>query len=110
MLRKRRGDGKETDVPLSEIKVGDLLRVRPDEKVPTDGAVTEGRSSVDESMVSGEPIPVEKTVDAKLVGGTMKTGRQRGRKLTQLLFDPVNHVEGVIPCRITTMPPTVQSS
>lgn len=64
-------DGKEADVALSEIQVGDLIRVRPGEKVPTDGSVTEGRSSVDESMVSGEPIPVEKAVDAKVVGGTI---------------------------------------
>ncbi len=64
-------DGREVDVALSEIQVGDRIRVRPGEKVPTDGSVIEGRSSVDESMVSGEPIPVEKTVDAKLVGGTI---------------------------------------
>ena len=69
--RKISADGKETDVPLSSIQVGDQLRVRPGEKVPTDGVVIEGRSSVDESMVSGEPIPVEKTVDAKVVGGTI---------------------------------------
>jgi Cu+-exporting ATPase len=64
-------DGKEADVALSEIQVGDRLRVRPGEKVPTDGFVIEGRSSVDESMVSGEPIPVEKTEGAKVVGGTI---------------------------------------
>ena len=64
-------DGKEADVALSEIQVGDHLRVRPGEKIPTDGSVIEGRSSVDESMVSGEPIPVEKTVDANVVGGTI---------------------------------------
>jgi Cu+-exporting ATPase len=69
--RRISADGKETDVALSEIQVGDLIRVRPGEKVPTDGSVTEGRSSVDESMVTGEPIPVEKTVDAKVVGGTI---------------------------------------
>lgn len=69
--RRISADGKETDVSLSEIQVGDLIRVRPGEKVPTDGAVTEGRSSIDESMVSGEPIPVEKTTDAKVVGGTI---------------------------------------
>jgi Cu+-exporting ATPase len=69
--RRISADGKETDVALSEIQVGDLIRVRPGEKVPTDGSVTEGRSSVDESMVSGEPIPVEKIVDAKVVGGTI---------------------------------------
>jgi Cu+-exporting ATPase len=64
-------DGKEADVALSEVQVGDRIRVRPGEKVPTDGSVIEGRSSVDESMVSGEPIPVEKTADAKVVGGTI---------------------------------------
>jgi len=64
-------DGSEADVPLSEIALGDLLRVRPGEKVPVDGVVTEGHSSVDESMVSGEPIPVEKDAGAKVVGGTV---------------------------------------
>jgi Cu+-exporting ATPase len=69
--RRVAADGTESDVDLSAIQVGDKLRVRPGEKIPTDGVVTEGRSSVDESMVSGEPIPVEKTVDAKVVGGTI---------------------------------------
>jgi P-type Cu+ transporter len=69
--RRISADGKEADVALSEIQVGDLIRVRPGEKVPTDGIVIEGRSSVDESMVSGEPIPVEKTDGAKVVGGTI---------------------------------------
>jgi Cu+-exporting ATPase len=64
-------DGSESDVDLSAIQPGDKLRVRPGEKIPADGVVTEGRSSVDESMISGEPIPVEKTVDAKVVGGTI---------------------------------------
>ncbi len=64
-------DGKEVDVALSEIQVGDHIRVRPGEKVPTDGSVVEGRSSVDESMVTGEPIPVEKTEGTKVVGGTI---------------------------------------
>jgi Cu+-exporting ATPase len=69
--RRIAADGNESDVDLSAIQVGDKLRVRPGEKIPTDGVVTEGRSSVDESMVSGEPIPVGKTVDAKVVGGTI---------------------------------------
>ncbi len=69
--RRIAADGTENDVDLSAIQVGDILRVRPGEKIPTDGIVTEGRSSVDESMVSGEPIPVEKTVEAKVVGGTI---------------------------------------
>jgi P-type Cu+ transporter len=63
--------GKEADVPLMEVAVGDLLRIRPGEKIPVDGVVTEGQSSVDESMVSGEPIPVEKTAGATVVGGTI---------------------------------------
>lgn len=69
--RRIAADGTEHDVDLAAIQVGDLLRVRPGEKIPTDGVVTEGHSSVDESMVSGEPIPVEKVVDAKVVGGTI---------------------------------------
>jgi Cu+-exporting ATPase len=63
--------GEERDVELNQIQVGDKLRVRPGEKVPTDGVLIEGSSSVDESMVSGEPIPVEKTRDAKVIGGTI---------------------------------------
>jgi Cu+-exporting ATPase len=63
--------GKETDVPLIDVVVGDLLRIRPGEKIPVDGVVTEGQSSVDESMVSGEPIPVEKTAGVRVVGGTI---------------------------------------
>jgi Cu+-exporting ATPase len=69
--RRIAAGGSEADVPVSEIAVGDLLRIRPGEKVPVDGGVTEGRSSVDESMVSGEPIPVEKTTGDKVVGGTI---------------------------------------
>ncbi|HVR72295.1 MAG TPA: heavy metal translocating P-type ATPase [Vicinamibacteria bacterium] len=66
-----RPDGTEADVPLEDVKVGDRLRVRPGEKVPVDGLVVEGRSSVDESMVTGESMPVEKTPDAKVTGGTV---------------------------------------
>jgi P-type Cu+ transporter len=65
------GDGTERDVDLKAIQVGEKLRVRPGEKIPVDGVVIEGTSSVDESMVSGEPVPVEKTVDAKVIGGTI---------------------------------------
>jgi len=64
-------DGRESDVPLDEVQAGDRLRVRPGEKVPVDGVVLEGKSSVDESMVSGEPIPVEKSEGAKLFGATI---------------------------------------
>ena len=58
--RRLDADGSEDDVPLEDVQVGDRLRVRPGEKVPVDGVVLEGRSAVDESMVTGEPIPVEK--------------------------------------------------
>jgi Cu+-exporting ATPase len=63
--------GGEADVPLDQVQVGDRLRVRPGEKVPVDGSVLEGHSSVDESMISGEPIPVEKDKDAKVTAGTV---------------------------------------
>jgi len=66
-----RANGQEEDVPLDQVHPGDLLRVRPGEKVPVDGVVTEGRSSVDESMVTGEPIPVQKEAESKVTGGTV---------------------------------------
>jgi Cu+-exporting ATPase len=66
-----RSDGREEDVPLVQVRPGDLLRVRPGERVPVDGTVTEGRSPVDESMISGEPIPVAKEPGDKVVGGTV---------------------------------------
>ena len=69
--RRISSDGQESDAPLGEIQVGDRIRVRPGEKIPVDGSVLEGRSSVDESMVTGEPIPVEKTEGAKVIGGTI---------------------------------------
>ena len=64
-------DGSESDVDLNAIQVGDKLRVRPGEKVPIDGVVLEGSSSVDESMVSGESIPVQKNANDKVTGGTI---------------------------------------
>jgi Cu+-exporting ATPase len=69
--RRVKTDGTDEDVPVEQIKVGDLLRVRPGEKIPVDGEITEGRSVVDESMISGEPIPVEKAVNVKVIGATV---------------------------------------
>jgi Cu+-exporting ATPase len=69
--RRLAADGSELEIALSEIHAGDRLRVRPGEKVPTDGIVLEGGSAVDESMVSGEPMPVEKAAGAKVIGGTV---------------------------------------
>jgi len=66
-----RADGAEEDVPLGEVVPGDVLRIRPGEKIPVDGEVLEGLSSVDESMVTGEPVPVEKSVGTQLVGATV---------------------------------------
>jgi hypothetical protein len=63
--------GGEADVPLVQVQVGDRLRVRPGEKIPVDGIVLEGHSSIDESMISGEPIPVEKDKDTKVTAGTV---------------------------------------
>jgi Cu+-exporting ATPase len=66
-----RADGGEEDIPLEQVKPGDILRVRPGEKVPVDGVVTQGSSAVDESMVTGEPIPVEKAAGEHLIGATV---------------------------------------
>ncbi|HXK36507.1 MAG TPA: heavy metal translocating P-type ATPase [Candidatus Paceibacterota bacterium] len=64
-------DGTEHDIPIGQVQVGDLIRVRPGEKVPVDGVVTEGASSVDESMVTGESIPIEKTLGSSVIGATV---------------------------------------
>ena len=64
-------DGSEADIPLEHVHVGDRLRVRPGERVPVDGTVIEGATTIDESMVTGEPIPVEKTAEAPVTGGTV---------------------------------------
>ena len=71
LARRIAEDGTESDVPLAQVKVGDRLRVRPGEKMPVDGVVLEGSSSVDEAMLTGEPIPVEKAAGAKVTGGTV---------------------------------------
>ena len=69
--RRVRADGGEEDVPLADVQIGERLRVRPGERVPVDGAVLEGRSAVDESMLTGEPIPVEKDPGSRVTGGTV---------------------------------------
>lgn len=66
-------DGREQDVPLELVQPGDQLRVRPGEKIPVDGVVIEGQSAVDESMISGEPVPVDKEKNAKVIGATVNT-------------------------------------
>ncbi|MGO4395348.1 copper-translocating P-type ATPase [Variovorax sp. M-6] len=71
--RRIGADGVEVDVPIAHVHVGDRLRVRPGEKVPVDGVVVEGGSAVDESMLTGEPLPVSKRVGDKLIGATLNT-------------------------------------
>ncbi len=68
---RRLKDGKEEDVPVEDIQKGDVLRVRPGEKIPLDGVIIEGKSTVDESMISGEPVPVGKTEGDRVVGATV---------------------------------------
>ena len=69
--RRLRDDGTEEDIPLAHVQPGDRLRIRPGEKVPVDGIVLEGDSSVDKSMITGEPVPVEKVPGGRLTGGTV---------------------------------------
>ena len=69
--RRIRDDGNDEEVPLEQVQIGDRLRVRPGDSVPVDGVVMEGRSAVDESMVTGESMPVEKEQGAKVIGGTI---------------------------------------
>ncbi len=71
--RRIKDDGSDEDVPLEAVHVGDKLRVRPGEKVPVDGVVIDGKSTVDESMITGEAMPVSKAPGAKLVGGTLNS-------------------------------------
>jgi Cu+-exporting ATPase len=71
--RRVSGDGKEEDIPLEQVQPGDVLRVRPGEKIPVDGVVQQGYSSVDESMVTGESIPVEKNAGDHLIGATVNS-------------------------------------
>ena len=71
--RRIRADGVEEDIPLERVQIGDSLRVRPGEKVPVDGLIMEGSSAIDESMLTGEPLPVSKKVGDKVIGATMNT-------------------------------------
>ncbi|MBL0950491.1 MAG: cadmium-translocating P-type ATPase, partial [Pseudomonas sp.] len=87
--RKIKEDGSEEDVAVDSIFVGDTLRVRPGEKIPVDGVVIEGRSSIDESMVTGESMPVSKEKDAKLIAGTVNQSGALVMKATKVGRDPM---------------------
>ncbi|MVW73125.1 heavy metal translocating P-type ATPase [Bordetella sp. 15P40C-2] len=78
-----RRDGQLRDVPIEEVRVGDMVVVRPGEKIPIDGEIIEGSSYVDESMLTGEPVPVEKTVGMHATGGTMNTSGSFTLRVTQ---------------------------
>lgn len=81
---KVNADGSETELPIEHIQLGDILRVRPGEKVPVDGEVTEGRTSIDESMITGEPIPVEKETGSKITGATVNRTGSFTMKVTRV--------------------------
>src|SRR5690606_36043792 len=95
-------DGSVQDIDIAQVRTGDVLQVRPGERIPVDGEVVEGTSFVDESMVSGEPIPVEKTMGAEVVGGTVnQTGalslratRVGGDTLLAQIIRMVEHAQG----------------
>ncbi|WP_046863430.1 heavy metal translocating P-type ATPase [Microvirga massiliensis] len=82
-------DGNAVEIPIDEIKVGDIVLVRPGEKIPVDGNVVEGSSFVDESMITGEPVPVQKGVDAGVVGGTLNRTGSFSFKATKVGADTV---------------------
>jgi P-type Cu+ transporter len=80
-------DGQEVDVPIEEVKAGELIRVRPGEKIPVDGVIIEGESSIDESMVTGESIPVDKTKGGIVIGATMNKSGSFVMKATKVGSD-----------------------
>ena len=87
--RRILADGSEYDAPLENIVEGDLLRVRPGDSVPVDGEVVEGRSSIDESMITGEPVPVEKVAGDRVTGGTINNNGTLAVRATQVGADTV---------------------
>lgn len=89
MARVISPDGLEQDVPLEQVVVGDLLRVRPGDSIPVDATVIEGHSSVDESMITGEPVPVEKTKGDRVTGGTINKNGSLAVRATQVGADTV---------------------
>ena len=96
-------DGREREIPLEEVHQGDILRVRPGEKIPVDGTLTDGKSTVDEAMITGEPMPVEKQKDDPVIGGTVN---QTGSFL--MLADKVG--EDTVLSRIVNMVADAQRS
>ena len=93
--RRIRADGADEDVPLNELVAGDRVRVRPGEKVPVDGRILEGTSTLEESMLTGEPLPVDKGPGDRVVGATINQQRRRARlhRLRCAIFSPSPAVE-----------------
>ncbi len=89
MARRILSDGVEQDVPLEQVVVGDLLRVRPGDSIPVDATVVEGHSSIDESMITGEPLPVEKSQGDRVTGGTINKNGTLAVRATQVGADTV---------------------
>ena len=85
--RKLNPDGSEQDVPVEHLHLGDVLRVRPGEKVPVDGEITEGQSSIDESMLTGEPMPSEKSIGDRVIGATINTNGSFTMRVTKVGAD-----------------------
>jgi Cu+-exporting ATPase len=86
---RRLEDGREVDVPLAAVRAGDLLRIRPGEKVPVDGIVVDGQTAIDESMLTGEPLPVEKTAGDELIGATLNASGTVVMRATRVGRDTV---------------------
>jgi Cu+-exporting ATPase len=95
--------GHEIDVPVEEVKIGDHIRVRPGEKVPVDGVIIEGESAIDESMVTGESIPIDKTIGASVIGATLN-------KSGTFIFKATKVGEGTMLSQIVKMVSEAQSS
>lgn len=84
MARVISAEGLEKDVPLDQVTIGDLLRVRPGDSIPVDAIVAEGHSSIDESMITGEPVPIEKTEGDRVTGGTINKNGTLAIRATQV--------------------------
>lgn len=109
-------DGQELLVPVDQVQVGDLVRVRPGEKIPVDGEVTDGRAAVDESMLTGESVPVEKTAGDRVAGATVNLDGLLTVRATAVGADTALAqisrigVHGVHPGQRTRLPPAAEPS
>ncbi|MBI5632433.1 MAG: copper-translocating P-type ATPase [Nitrospirae bacterium] len=99
-------DGREMDVPIEDVEIGDVILVRPGEKIPVDGVIKDGYSSVDESMVTGESIPIEKSTGAQVIGGTInKTGSFRFEAVKVGKETMLSHIINMVQAAQGSKPP-----